>query len=237
MRLANYADKVPLPTTCTWADPSATWELGENDEIGDCAIVAPANLIIATSSTAKAPKRLALADILAAYKAVGRWDGTPNDASDNGCVISDVLAYWHATGIGEDTIDAFAEIDISDIYNIKRALVLCGPVDIGLSLPIAAQAWGTDSWPAITSTDVTGDNTPGSWGGHSVALVKYDAEHVWIVTWGKLVAVPWSTLLVYLEEAWAVVDCDALTAANVSPDGLDLATMIADCKAMQEASA
>jgi hypothetical protein len=229
------ADLPAAPASCDWTPPvNDAWELGENDEIGDCACVAPANTVICLSANTDAPKRLPLATILAAYKAFGGWDGTPGDASDGGCVISDVLEGWATAGIGGDKIAAFAQVDHTNLDEIKRAVALLGVCIIGVQLPLAAQAWGTDPWPSVDG-GLVGDLAPGSWGGHCTVVVKYDATGAWIVTWGKLVFVPWPTLTAYIDEAWAVADADFVSCNGLAPNGLDLAKMTADCAAMRAA--
>jgi len=228
------ADLPAPPPACDWTGPvGGKWELGNNDIVGDCACVAPANAVICLSANTDAPKRLALSDILDAYRAFGGWDGVAGDATDGGCVVSDVLAGWANVGIGGDKIAAFAEVDHSDTTQIKRAISLLGCCVVGVELPAAAQAWGTDPWPAV-GPDLSGPLAPGSWGGHAAVILKYDANGVWIVTWGRLVFVPSVTLAAYLSEAWAIANADFISCNGLAPTGLDLAKMVADCQAMRD---
>jgi hypothetical protein len=221
----------PPPASADFSGHVNAFGLYRNDEIGDCAIAAPANQIRVWSSAATAQRDLSQDDVEKAYGWAGGYPDT-----DDGCVISDVLAGWSnpVVGIGGDVLTAFAEIEHADTDMLKRAIATFGGAILGLSLPIAAQAWASEpSWPDVGDT-LGGNLAPGSWGGHCVAAIGYDESSCWISTWGARVCVPWGTMRAYVEEAWACISADFLGVGGFAPTGLDLPRMQLDLAAMRD---
>jgi hypothetical protein len=127
-----------------------------------------------------------------------QWDGyNPVDpTSDQGGVELDVLNDWRQQGFAGHTLEAFTAIDLGtedagleprDTGNaqqqagygavrhlVQTAIWLFGGAYIGVELPLTAQK--QDVW------DVTSDNhpdaEPGSWGGHAVYVVGYEAPAI-----------------------------------------------------------
>ena len=63
---------------------------------------------------------------------------------------------------------------------------------------------------------------PGSWGGHAVPVVAYDARGVTVVTWGSLQVMTWSFWEAYCEESYAILSADYLTTKKTTPQGFKL---------------
>jgi hypothetical protein len=58
--------------------------------------------------------------------------------------------------------------------------------------------------------------------------VGYDADQLWIVTWGELKSMSWDFYHAYADEAYAVLSRDFIDKSGMAPAGLDLQTLKAD---------
>jgi len=77
-----------------------------------------------------------------------------------------------------------------------------------------------------------GPGAPGSWGGHAVPVVAYDARTLTVITWGQRLSMTWGFFETYCDEAYAILDGDWLK-NNECPAGFDLATLEADLGAFK----
>ena len=212
-RLSVLAPSLPTaPARCTFYVAKVTrWILGDNDRIGDCTCVAPANVILALTTLAGCPKRLLDDNIVAFYSGVsGYMPSDPN--SDQGAMIEDVLAAWHARGIDDDKLDGYATIEPGDHERVMQAIALLGPVDLGVNLP---SGWlQSPVWDVSTATG-------GIAGGHCVVAVGYTEQGPLIVSWGQLFTMTWAGWDACVEEAHALLSRDALTQAGRDFGGID----------------
>ena len=90
-----------------------------------------------------------------------------------------------------------------------------------------------DVWDVPANGSLTGENAYGSLGGHAVITVGYDAEHVFLATWGMVQKCTWRFLAAYMDESYAVFSPDEwLGVAGVSPSNFNLAQLTADHAAL-----
>ncbi len=228
-RLGAVAPSLPpAPPSCTeYVDAVPAWILGANDRVGDCTCVAPANIILALTTLAQRPVRLADAEILAFYASVSGYD--PADpATDEGAMVEDVLAAWHARGIAGDRLDGFASIPLDDHDRVRRAIAHLGPVDLGVNLP--------QGWLQASTWDV-GTAGQGIAGGHCVTAVGYDDEGPLVVSWGQVFRLSWAGWDAFVEEAHVLLSRDALRASGKDAEGVDWATLAGFMQAMEGAGA
>ena len=219
-RLSAVAPSLPpAPAQCTeYVDAVGSWILGANDRVGDCTCVAPANVILALTTLAQRPVRLNDTEILAFYSLVSGYN--PADpSSDQGAMVEDVLAAWHARGIAGDRLDGFASLDVTDHDRVRQAIAHLGPVDLGVNLP--------EGWEQASVWDVS---TAGSdiAGGHCITAVGYTDAGPLIVSWGQVFTLTWAGWDAYVEEAHVLLSRDALTAAGKDADGVDWAGLQQD---------
>ena len=197
-----------------------------NDSLGDCTCAAAGHMIEAWETNAGRPFDTIDADILKAYEAVGEY--TPGDEStDNGAVELDVLNYWRKVGIGGHVIGAYASVRPSRPDRVRAAVHLFGGLYIGVALPVTAQQQAV--W------DLAGDGPdaePGSWGGHAVNVVGYDADGLTVITWGQRKRMTWNFWNEYADEAYALISTDFLRGDGKTPDGFALAQLNADLAAI-----
>ena len=98
-----------------------------------------------------------------------------------------------------------------------------GGLYIGLALPLSAQREQTWDW----NGSLTGDDRPGSWGGHAVDVVRYSAGSLTAVTWGRLQDLTWPFWDRYVDEAYCILSNDFLSSKR-APNGFDLDALKAD---------
>ncbi len=230
LRLEQYlnpAQLPPLPDECSWADkiPAGGWPMMANDQLGDCTCAAAGHMIEAWTANTGQPFTPADADIVAAYSAVSGYN-PQTGANDDGAVELDVLNYWRQHGIAGHPIAAYVAIDPRNVDHVRAAIYLFGGIYIGLSLPLSAQNQRVWSVPFFGAW---GHGSPGSWGGHAVPNLAYDANGMTCVTWGALMRMTWAFFHTYCDEAYAVLSADWINQqAGKSPAGFDLATLEAD---------
>jgi hypothetical protein len=224
LAFARYVDRARLPSppaTLSLTEHVAEWPMYANDEYGDCTCAAAAHMIEAwTADASGAPVEIPVEAVLKGYDDVKIGTGP-----DAGAVELDVLNYWRRTGFGGHQISGFAKVPTYDRDLVRAAAWLFGGLYIGVQLPLSAQGATTWDW----SGGLSGDDEPGSWGGHAVDVVAYDDAGVTVVTWGALLNATWEFWDHYCDEAYAILAPDFFDGRQ-TPDGFDWATMEADLK-------
>lgn len=217
--------------TVDWCSQVSDWPMYLNDSIGDCTFAAAGHAIQAMTAYASSEVTLPSSAILSGYEAVGGY--VPGDPStDNGANMQDVCRYWQQTGIGGHKISAFAEVkNCKDVYVLKQVLDLFGTVYVGINCPQSAldQFNAGEVWSYVPGSPIAG--------GHAIVLQRqYPAGHsvgvMDIITWGAVHPMTFKFAEEYIEEAWAVVSPDWMTAKGVSPEGLNLEQLQADFSAL-----
>jgi hypothetical protein len=224
---------VPLTEDVDRASAVASWPMYGNDQLGDCTIAAAGHMFGAWSTYAIRTEAVFADDeIITAYSAVGGY--VPGDPStDQGCVMSDVLAYLKHTGLTDTSgkvhkIAAYAAFgNPADENLLGQVLDVFGSVYVGFDVQNhmmnqfeAGQVW---TWQP-------GDEVVG---GHCVPLQRREAagsRHGILdyVTWGEVQHADFGWQANAVEEAWAVVTADWLDATGHTVTGLDLSQLLAD---------
>lgn len=212
----------PPPAAQDWARHLAKIGMMLNDQIGDCTCAAAGHAIQIWSSNANREVTVSDADVVAAYSAITGY--SPNDPStDNGAVELDVLNYWRQTGIGGHKIAGFVKLEPKNTSHIESAIALFGGTYIGLGLPISAQ--NQNVWSVVGGPD----GEPGSWGGHAVYVVEYDAHGLTCITWGQLKRMTWGFWQQYCDEAYGILSNDWLNpTTHIAPNGFNIGVLMAD---------
>jgi hypothetical protein len=150
-------------------------------------------------------------EVLAAYSAITGYNpADPN--SDQGAEMQDVRAYWQKTGFrlgGQaHTIAMFAQVAHTNTDLVKWALDQLGALGLGVNLPASAQdQFGAGQpWTVVEGSDIEG--------GHAIALVGYDADWWYIVTWGQVQKVAPAWFDKYVDEAWTVLSQDFINSVS-----------------------
>lgn len=235
LRFARYvlpSALPPLPQWVRWSQSARdAWGMMLNDTIGDCTCASAGHAIQAWTANHGAEVTLPDASILSAYQAVSGYNPATG-ANDNGAVEIDVLNYWRNTGIGGHRIGAYVTLQPRDVREVKEAIYLFGGVYIGVALPAAAQ--GQAVWKAPHFRFDFGHPAwqPGSWGGHAVFCIDYDAQYVTCVTWGQLLKMDWAFFTTYCEEAYGIISPEWVNDATKAPNGFDAKALIEDLNAL-----
>lgn len=224
--LASYVTPA-LPTPPVSYDLTtkvgSSWGMMDNDQIGDCTCAAAGHLIM--EWTANAAKKMVTPtdkQIVAAYSAVTGYNPATG-ANDNGAQEIDVLNYWRQTGIASHKIGAYMALEPANHVHIMDSVYIFQGCYIGVQLPISAQAQTQNHQPwSVPPGGTTGNGKPGSWGGHAIPVVAYDARGVTVVTWGALQIMTWGFWEAYCDEAYAIVSNDYITGKKTTPEGFSL---------------
>jgi hypothetical protein len=218
LALARYVDPSQLPDPPQELDLTvrvAEWPVYANDRIGDCTTAAAAHMIEAwTAASRGGAVEVSEGAVLAAFDRVKIVDPV---TGEEGAVELDVLRDWRAHGVGHHRIGAFARVSTRDHRLARVAAWLFGGLYIGLQLPLSARDQAVWDWCGSLS----GADRPGSWGGHAVDVVRYNANALTVVTWGRLQAMTWSFWDRYCDEAYCILSRDFLE-GDRAPNGFDL---------------
>ena len=223
LALARYLDRTKLPDPPATFDEAANvhdWPMYRNDRIGDCTVAAAAHMIEAWTGTHGAPVELPEQVVLDAFDHVKIADPF---TGEEGAVVLDVLKLWRDPGIGDHRIGAFARLPAHDHALVQTAAWLFGGLYLGVQLPETAQQQETWDWTG----QLNGPARPGSWGGHAVDVVRYDAGALTVVTWGSLKRLTWEFWDRYVDEAYCILSQDFLD-GDRAPNGFDLDALKAD---------
>ena len=224
LTLSRYVVRAELPTPPGSLDLTAhvsEWPMYANDRIGDCTIAAAGHMIEAwTAASHGAAVEVTESAVLTAFDRVKLVDPA---TGEEGAVELDVLRDWRKHGVGHHRIGAFARVSIHDHELLQTAAWLFGGLYIGLQLPLSAQWQETWDW----NGSLSGDDRPGSWGGHAVDVVRYGGDALTIVTWGSLKQLTWPFWDRYVDEAYCILSRDFLD-GDQAPNGFDLEALRAD---------
>jgi hypothetical protein len=117
--------------------------------------------------------------------------------ADTGLVESAFLAAAQSSPILGSQIDVFAPVDHTNLDHIKSAIYLCGGLFLGVSLPQSAEQQFPGLWTVVTGSPIIG--------GHCIIAIGYDAQGVYLVSWGMVVKATWAWFESYVDEAYAVL--------------------------------
>lgn len=232
LRLAKYLapGTVPqAPALVDWQAKVASWPMMKNDTIGDCTIAAAGHLQQLWSTVNGSPVVPSDDAVAAQYFAL-------TGGADNGLPLLDVMNAWRQNGLMGNKIGAYAAVSLSDHAEVAAAIWLFGGIDVGVQLPLAWQ--GTPNWVAPARHFVFSwfpwarQWVKGSWGGHSIPIVGYDATSLYGVSWGQVVTISWAAWDAYFVEAYAPLDSLWVDGTKPAPSGFDLAALTADLQAI-----
>lgn len=228
LRMARYLRALPPnPEERLWYGAVPAWPMFMNDIVGDCTCASLGHAEVCWNANNGSSWRPNDRQILEMYQAISGYDPDV-PGTDSGAQMLDALNHARRFGIGGRKIEAYVAIDHGNIDEFKTAINLFGGVYLGLSLPLSAQ--NQSEWKvSLAGTD--GKAERGSWGGHAVFAVAYNAAGVWIVTWAGLQFVTWRWLLAYCDEAYALLSADWAD-ADGAPNDLDMAALRADLSAV-----
>jgi hypothetical protein len=230
--LSKYTASLPAAPPATSYDNEIT-NLGMmlNNTLGDCTCAAVGHCI--QQWKAEAQKKQVIVpdpDILKLYEIVGHYDPN-NPKSDQGAIEINVLNYWLANPVDGNQLSAFWALEPQNLQEVKDAVYIFGNCYIGLQMPLSAQKQKVWTVPA---GGAKGQGAPGSWGGHAVPIVAYDARGLTCITWGEYIRMTWQFWTEYCDEAYGLLSPDWV-AAGKTPAGFDSQQLEADMSDLKAA--
>ncbi len=212
----------PAPLEIDWTMGVTEWGAMLNDKYGDCTIAAAAHAVQVWSLNTGGEVTIPDEQVLSYYQL---WDGyNPEDpTSDKGNAPMTALLAWQNSDLLAHKLLAFADLDFTQLDQVRLAVALFGGVYAGFKLPQTARhqiIWDVDP----SAGDLA---NPSSWGGHAAYIVKYDQHSFTCITWGKLKTMTLNFWQRYADEAHALLSPDWI-AAKGAPSGFDLDQLQAD---------
>jgi hypothetical protein len=231
LMLAKYTAALPpSPAAVDWSRKLDHLGMMKNDTLGDCTCAAVGHMIQTWTSQTAGQAIIPDVDIVGLYERACGYDPSDPD-SDQGGVEIDVLNYWRRNGVDGHGLDAFAAVSRRHHADVKDAVWLFGGAYIGIALPLSAQS--QQVWD-VPPGGPAGDGASGSWGGHAVPVIAYDAGGLTCITWGALKRMTWAFWDAYCDEAYACLSRD--WAAAKAPSGFDWAALDADLGGFKQAA-
>lgn len=226
LQYKKYAYNLATPDKYTLPNDLQNFDFGTmlNDSLGDCTCAAIGHAIQVWTYLAKY-KMLTVPDsaVLSLYEAVGGY--TPSDPStDGGAIELDVLNYWTKNPVLDNILSAYVALKASSQEELQAAVYYFGGAYIGLQLPQSAQNQDLWSVPFFFGKNI-GNGKAGTWGGHAVFIVGYNATGPICITWGKQKQMTWGFYQAYCDEAYALLSPDWIKANSSSPTGLNLTAL------------
>lgn len=225
----------PPPFMCWTSNVSGPFDVLGNDKIGDCAIVAPAQLMRVATSVCGAERKPTLAAVEATYSAVSGYN--PMDPStDNGCVVTDVLARWKGDGLQldgglPDKLLGYIALNPHDLDELRWGICWFGGIYCGWNLPElalnATRYWRMSQNPADMKIA----------GGHATACCTYSEAGFDQITWGEFMLATPNFTPAFLEEAYVPVMADWMMPSGTTPSGFSRVELEDRIKALAAAAA
>jgi hypothetical protein len=204
---AILAAELPAPpSTADNYSKVPTWPMYKNDVWGDCTCAAAGHMVqswTAAAGTERTPTQQSVTTMSEHF--VG--SPPPDDA---GCNMLQVLKYWRKSGLASDKVTAFAAIDLRNHDQLRTAVSLFGSAYIGVALPDDVCVPGkmlSTPWEVPPSGPV-GPAAPDPNNGHCIPAVGYDANFVYVVTWGEVKTMTWEFYDAYADEVFVVLSKD-----------------------------
>lgn len=220
IRLASHLNIVnPPPESVSWEEVPE-WGILGNSEYGDCVFAGNGHLVeLLTAYGQGIETGVTEAEVLAEYSRVTGF--RPDDpATDQGAAVQDGLSDLRTNGLAGIKLAAFAEVDVTNLDEIKSALAELGGLSAGVNLPAIAQ----QQFGAGQPWDVVADDG-GIEGGHCIILAGYDADFLYVVTWGQVQKATYAWWARYGEEIWAVISPEWVSPKGADPEGVNLASL------------
>jgi len=212
----------PPPDSVTYYQKVATWPMYDNDRYGDCTCAAAGHMIQNWTANAATEVTPPDATVLKFYE---HFVGTP-PPPDEGCNMLSVLKYWRRTGVDQHKVTAFTSLELKNHSQAQSAIDLLGGIYLGVALPDFAVHGDMLTVPwVVPPGGPVGDAAPNPQNGHCIPAVGYDADQLWIVTWGSLKSMSWGFYDAYADESYAIVTTDFIGTSGQSPEGFNLTAL------------
>ncbi len=176
--------------------PDPTLSVNGGHPVGDCAFVGTVNIDVVDA--VETGEKVVLPDANTVVSQYLRYD----QGQDEGANLTELLAYWHTTGLWGSKITGYGAVNFRDLESTWTYCNAFGALYIGIAVPAAMETQVANG----QSLDLTG--TPADTeilGGHCVVVISRHEGGGEIVTWGQRVPFTDRWLQTYMEEAHVVI--------------------------------
>jgi hypothetical protein len=137
--------------------------------------------------------------------------------SDTGLAETTFLQTARQSPILGSQIDVFCSFDHTQIDHVKSVIYTFGGAFLGVTLPQSAQNQFPGTWTVVPGSPIEG--------GHCIVAIGYDAQFVYVVTWGKVIRCTWAWFAKYVDEAYAIIYTEEVQKNRGPIKGLDIARL------------
>lgn len=230
-KLSKYLSSYSFPSKYNHtALETAPWQMLGNDQYGDCVLAGAAHETMLWAAEGKKDVLVSTDTVLGDYSAITGFNPT-DPSTDKGTDMQVAASYRQKVGIMDTSnvrhkVSAYLAISIGNKDEFKAAMSHFGVVGLGVQLPTSAltQFEADKNWTVEKRSKIAG--------GHYVPLVGYDVQHVYLVTWGRLIKASWEFVLKFADEAVVYLSEEMLT-GGVSIDGFNLDQLKLDLNALK----
>lgn len=217
--LAYYAATVlPAPPDSVAPPAVNPWRMFLNDQLGCCVMACAAHLDMAWNLDVKE------SDAIPTDPELRKEYFALTGGRDSGLPESTTLNHWFRKGLFGYKIGAYAPVPHTDINAIKQSIAFYGGCFLGVQLPASAQQQfvpgGKSIWSVVPGSPIEG--------GHAIAAVGYDANGIYIISWGQVVLCTYEWIAKYLDESYAALSNQFIQAGKGPL--LDLVSLKADIR-------
>jgi hypothetical protein len=194
--------------------------------VGDCTCADSAHRVMLNTANGGTIVVPADADVLTMYETVSGYV-LGNESTDGGADEATVCSYMGTTGLAGIKSAGNGMIDPTSMDHIRWAVQIFGACRLGM----VADQQMEDQFSALEPwTTAAAANDPNA-GGHDPLAVFYDANYLYVWTWGGgawpkgLQPVAWALVAnpAFLEEAHVELYPSFVRAGGTAPSGFDLA--------------
>lgn len=230
VKLSPHLNAAAVPASADFYSGITYLGMMLNDSLGDCTCAGDGHIVEQQTALGdKQELKVPDSEVLKAYEHSGYKPGNPN--TDQGWTVQAALDYLRTDGMrGQNMVTgaittwkiaAYGELNVKDHNEVKQAVYEFGCLSIGFDVPESAmqQFQEGQPWTVVNGSPIEG--------GHCVIVVGYDADYVYVVTWGAVQKMAWAFWDTYVDQAFAVISKDWQ-----SNSGLDLTAFGAEFSAM-----
>ncbi len=216
----------PAPPMVDWTlAMSADWGVMKNDSLGDCTCAAMGHAVQVISTNGDGLITPSDDEIVNMYRASGYDPGDPN--SDQGWTETAAMQFMCDRGLAGVKIDAFADVDQTNLDQVKQAIYLFGGCYIGVMIT----QQDMDDFQANRAWESLDVSSP--LGGHALWVPSYDDTGITVITWGKAQNATWGWFQAHCDEVHACLLFPWVqNSVNTDPDGFNMQQLQDDLKAL-----
>jgi hypothetical protein len=239
LQFARYAVTVPTPpSSCNWAAAVARWRALGNLRIGDCTAVMVAHATQAMLANEIGQQWIPPYNaVIRFYSATsGYIPGRPR--TDVGAAMLTVMNRWRRVGLAGHKIEAYTSLDWTNALHLRQSIWLMGAAALGVAMPLSVQSLlAPGSVWDVPAGGPVGDGAPGSWGGHAIPLLAYDAvaDLYLAASWNATYTLTAAFVNTYCDEAYCPFSSQDWSRTDYAPNGFATVQLRADLAAITTA--